>query len=101
MLIENQTQCLLCTKIQIYFLTTIDAIIYQMCHTPSLHPGRGRHSMTIVGLERILGLACITQRNTMINNYKDKNSNEVMKHTNYECCKGLEHSIGLKWQHKS
>ncbi|KAH0712626.1 hypothetical protein KY289_008585 [Solanum tuberosum] len=27
------------------------------CHAPSLHPGRGRHSKTIAGPKRALGLA--------------------------------------------
>lgn len=37
-----------------------------MCHAPILHPGPGRHSMTIVGLQQTLDLAYLTQWNTII-----------------------------------
>ena len=33
-----------------------------VCHAPSLHPGRDRHSETIVGPKRTLGLTFLTQR---------------------------------------
>ena len=44
-------------------------------HAPNLYVGCGRHSMTIAGLERTLGMAYLTQQKTIIDNLMTKEFN--------------------------
>ena len=47
-----------CHKGKVYY--------YRICHSPSLHHGRDRHSVTIAGLEQTLDMAYLTQRKITI-----------------------------------